>query len=97
MHAGNLAFWLTDPLPFRLAPAYDMLPMLWAPGPQGEIMPRRFTPTPPTPENHGPWSEAFGWAADFWERVAGDGELSPEFARIAQEAQAATASLKTRL
>jgi len=25
MHFGNLAFWFDDALPFRLAPAYDML------------------------------------------------------------------------
>ena len=40
MHFGNLAFWLADTLPFQVAPAYDMLPMLWAPGLQGEIVDR---------------------------------------------------------
>jgi serine/threonine protein kinase HipA of HipAB toxin-antitoxin module len=28
MHFGNLAFFLNDTLPFRVTPAYDMLPML---------------------------------------------------------------------
>jgi serine/threonine protein kinase HipA of HipAB toxin-antitoxin module len=34
MHFGNLTFWLGDTLPFQVAPAYDMLPMLWAPSGQ---------------------------------------------------------------
>ena len=40
MHHGNFAFWMDDALPFRPAPSYDMLPMLWSPGPQGEIIER---------------------------------------------------------
>ena len=49
MHFGNLAFWLDDTLPFRVAPAYDMLPMLWALGLQGEIAELTFSPAPPLP------------------------------------------------
>ena len=33
MHFGNLALFLEPELPLRLAPTYDMLPMLWAPRP----------------------------------------------------------------
>lgn len=86
MHAGNLAFFLTDVLPLRITPCYDMLPMLWAPGPQGEIIPRRFAPAPPVPSLSEPWREAAAMAEDFWQRVAGDPRTSPEFRQTADEA-----------
>ena len=86
MHFGNLAFFLEDSAPLRVAPAYDMLPMLWAPGSQGEIIDRVFSPAPPVPAMANPWREAAGWAGDFWNRVAGDPRLSTEFGSIARNA-----------
>lgn len=83
MHAGNLSFWLTNSLPFRLSPAYDMLPMLWAPGPQGEIVPRHYAPSPPLPSALEAWSEAASWALLFWKRVTDDKRFSPDFHAIA--------------
>ena len=94
MHFGNLAFFLDDSLPLRVAPAYDMLPMLWAPGSQGEIIGRQFAPAPPLPAMMGPWREAAEWAEDFWSRVSEDIRLSPEFARIADDARAGVARLR---
>lgn len=87
MHFGNLAFWLDDTLPFRVAPSYDMLPMLWAPGLQGEIIDRTFSPAPPLPLAVAQWQEAAGWALDFWERVAADPRLSLDFVNFAREAR----------
>lgn len=86
MHFGNLAFWLDDALPFRVAPAYDMLPMLWAPGPQGELIERRFSPVPPVPAAMVAWREAAQWAEEFWRNLAADGRLSEEFAGFARDA-----------
>lgn len=83
MHFGNLAFFLTDSLPLRVTSAYDMLPMLWSPGSQGEIIGRTFAPAPPLPAMTDAWREAAVWAEDFWTRVAGDGRLSPDFAGLA--------------
>lgn len=94
MHFGNLAFFLDDTLPFRVTPAYDMLPMLWAPGSQGELIERQFAPVPPLPAMTEPWREAAGWAEDFWNRVAADIRLAPEFARIADDARAMVARLR---
>jgi len=88
MHFGNLAFWLEDSLPFRVAPAYDMLPMLWAPGPQGELVERAFSPAPPLPAARETWLEAAGWSVAFWERVAADARLSPEFLDFSGRARA---------
>lgn len=86
MHAGNLAFFLSDTLPLRVTPCYDMLPMLWAPGPQGEIVTRRFAPIPPVPSWLDPWREAAAMADDFWQRMANDARISPEFRLTAAEA-----------
>ncbi len=86
MHFGNLAFFLDDTLPFRVTPAYDMLPMLWAPGSQGEMVARDFAPAPPIPALTGAWREAAVWAEDFWQRVAADSRLSPEFSSIVRDA-----------
>jgi hypothetical protein len=86
MHAGNLAFRITDTLPFELAPAYDMLPMLWAPGPQGELMDRTFAPQPPVPAAAEAWREMLSLAREFWNRVIADQRVSREFAAIARKA-----------
>jgi hypothetical protein len=94
MHFGNLAFFLDDTLPFRVAPAYDMLPMLWAPGSQGELTERKFAPAPPLPAMVESWREASGWAEIFWDRVAEDVWLSPEFARTVDDARAVIAQLR---
>jgi len=95
MHAGNLAFWMDDALPFRITPAYDMLPMLWAPGAQGEIMERAFAPPPPLPASRKLWQEASAWAALFWDRVANDTRLSAEFGHFARTSSALLQRLRT--
>ncbi len=85
MHAGNLAFWLTDDSPLSIAPTYDMLPMLWAPAAGGELVERRFAPVPPTPAQAESWTVAARWALEFWERVAGDSMISASFRAIADQ------------
>lgn len=87
MHFGNLSFWLDDTLPLRPAPAYDMLPMAWAPSAQGELIERPFAPPPPLPTIAPAWSEAAGWAREFWRRVAADPAVTPEFAARARGAE----------
>jgi hypothetical protein len=81
-HGGNLSFWLDDRLPFRLAPAYDMLPMFWAPGAQGEVHDRSHQPAPPMPRDEGVREETRSWAMGFWDRVGEAEEISPAFRRV---------------
>jgi hypothetical protein len=88
MHFGNLAFWLDDALPFRPTPAYDMLPMGWAPSTQGEVVERTFGPRAPLPGVRPAWAEAATWAAEFWRRVGEDAAVSAEFREIARGAGA---------
>lgn len=85
MHSGNLAFFLGDTLPLQVTPSYDMLPMQWAPGPQG-IVNRPFAPAPPVPMLLEPWRDASAMAQDFWDRVAADTRISPGFRRAAEDA-----------
>ena len=94
MHFGNLSFYLDDSLPFRVAPSYDMLPMQWAPGVQGEISSHALTPLPPIPSELAAWREAAGWAEDFWNRVAADPRLSADFVRLAAGAGATVRKLR---
>jgi hypothetical protein len=94
MHFGNLSFWLDDTLPFRPAPAYDMLPMAWAPSVQGEMIERPFAPPPPLPATLPAWSDAAGWAEDFWARVAVDPAVTSEFAQRARQAGEQVARLR---
>ncbi len=96
MHAGNLSFHLTDALPFELAPAYDMLPMLWAPGPQGELMERAFAPQPPVPAAAEAWRQMLEPAREFWNRVAADERISRESTAAARTAGATLARLAGR-
>ena len=86
MHFGNLALWMSDDLPFRLAPVYDMLPMLWAPSAQGELVNRRHAPEPPIPAMRDAWHEAAEWADQFWGNLASDQRLSKEFICFAEQA-----------
>jgi hypothetical protein len=90
---GNLVVG-DDSLPFQVTPAYDMLPMLWAPGSQGELIERRFAPAPLLPAMVEPWREAAGWAENFLDRVAADSRLSPEFGLMAREGGAVVRQLR---
>ena len=94
MHFGNLAFFLEDSVPLQVTPAYDMLPMLWAPGSQGERVERQFFPAPPLPAMTEPWREAVGWAEIFWQRVVADPRLSVEFGTVVREAAAVVGQLR---
>ncbi len=87
MHPGNLAFYLDDPSPLRVAPVYDMLPMLWAPGPQGEMPERSFTPSRPIPAMAAAFSQAAPMAKEFWQRIANDPRISKPFSKIAAQAR----------
>ena len=83
MHFGNLTFFLGDTLPLRLAPSYDMLPMLWSPK-GAEIVDRSFVPLPPSPRHLSDWNIAASWAASFWQQLAADPRISSAFADIAK-------------
>lgn len=86
MHRSNTSLWFGDSLPFGLTPSYDMLPMLFAPGAQGDLGPRTFSPRPPLPAVASVWPEAAHAAVEFWNQISGDERVSRDFRTIAQGA-----------
>lgn len=88
MHLGNAGLVLADARPLALAPAYDMLPMHFRPAASGEVVPRDYAVTLPTPEFRDDWRIAAAIARDFWRRVADDAGISGDFRGIAAGADA---------
>jgi len=78
MHLGNMSFLLTPKPPLTLAPVYDMLPMIYRPGLEGQIPGIQKLPEAP-PSQKG---EA-AMARDFWARVASHHAVSASFREIA--------------
>ena len=85
MHSGNLSFLTEDFQNFRLAPVYDMTPMMYAPSSQGEISIKEFRPPTPAPTSLTAWRAARVIAAEFWTTVAAHPEVSANFKEIAVE------------
>lgn len=83
-HHGNISLLLREHR-WQLAPAYDMLPMLYAPV-GGELVPRDFGAQPPRPGVHtlAVWPRARELALRFWERAANDPRISAGFRATAQ-------------
>ena len=79
MHTGNLSFAPNDGL--SLAPAYDMLPMLYAPLAGGEVPVRSFEPALPLPPQRAAWEAACAAAIAFWDRAAADERIGAAFRR----------------
>ena len=92
MHDGNLAFRPG----LVLAPAYDMLPMAYAPMRGGELPNREFSPDPPLPAEAPIWIEAAKAAVYFWNLCAEDTRISPDFRRVCDENGRNMAALLSR-
>jgi hypothetical protein len=71
MHLENLSFEPTGGR-LRLAPAYDMLPMRYAPLPGGELPAGDWTPPMPLPRQRDTWLQACWAALAFWDLMAED-------------------------
>jgi hypothetical protein len=80
-HLGNLA--CIDPYDgqFKLAPIYDMLPMLFAPS-HDEIVPRVFEPPEPAAATMRAWSKAREVAEEYWRGLTQDQRISAGFREI---------------
>ena len=94
MHAGNLSFLsAAGAQPYQLAPAYDMLPMAYAPARTGD---RRqadsLAAVALTPQiGKTIWLEAYQLAQTFWQQLNQESRLSDEFRAIATASQQALA------
>ncbi len=80
-HFGNVSFFVEGAGRLRLAPAYDMLPMLFAP--QGTtLLERGLEPSPPTAATFDVWPDAAHHALDYWARLAELPELNSGFREL---------------
>jgi hypothetical protein len=84
MHEGNLAFvpGAEGEPPLELAPAYDMLPMLYAPARGVELPQREFAPSLPLPVEREDWLAAADAALAFWRTAAADERISAGFRAV---------------
>lgn len=80
MHDGNLSFRPG----LRLAPAYDMLPMLYAPQRGVEVPTPDFLPPLPMPAEREVWLAARSAAERFWEAAAGDRRIGDVFRAVCE-------------
>ena len=96
MHAGNLAFFLTSPT-LTLTPAYDMLPMSFAPNSAGYM--RADAPVIELDSSVGRtvWQKALAMADRYWLQMSSDDAWSEDFRRIAQEMQKGLKSLEPQI
>ncbi|MEQ8034877.1 type II toxin-antitoxin system HipA family toxin YjjJ [Xanthomonas sp. WHRI 6106] len=97
MHLGNAALILADTLPLRLAPVYDMLPMVLRPASSGEIVPRDIEIPAPTVGQFAQWRRAAEMAEQFWQRCIDDDALSDQMHGIATRALASLRRTAARL
>lgn len=95
-HFGNVSFFVEEDLALRLAPTYDMLPMILAPAAE-VVVARPFEPRAPTGSTLDVWHDAAGWALRFWRIVEEGTALEPEVRRFAREAAEAIGALSARL
>jgi len=80
MHFGNLTFLIEPEV--KLSPAYDMLPMLYAPLAGGEVPERQFLANLPMPAEQDEWSKAFIMALEFWDIASNDPRITDAFKQI---------------
>lgn len=97
MHEGNLSFvpgpvpegGQAKAVPLALAPAYDMLPMRYAPVRGVELPPRDYQPALPLPQERADWLPAAAAAIAFWHRAGADKRISAPFRAICRANAAA--------
>lgn len=88
MHSGNLSFYVDDvnAPKIRLAPVYDMLPMMWRP----DIHSGNLDPSPlreiRLPVGYAAEAGlARSWAVDYWQQAGVDVQLSAELRALCAE------------
>lgn len=81
MHLGNLSF-----VPgLIVAPAYDMLPMMYSPSRGGELPGAAFVVAEPLPREREAWQEAAAVGVEYWRRCASDSRVSDGLRTVCRE------------
>ena len=79
MHNGNLSFTTDEGRPYALAPAYDMLPMGFAPRSGGALPHALPAPSLHPSVPHAAWARALAWASDYLARLHNEPAFSADF------------------
>jgi hypothetical protein len=95
-HFGNLSFFDEYRGNFRLAPVYDMLPMLFAPE-HNQIVARTFVAPDPTADTLRAYGRSAVLAEQYWRQVSADDRISNEFRAMARECQGSVANSAARV
>lgn len=93
MHFGNLSLRFDGRWPLRLAPSYDMLPMLYAPQ-RGEVRDPPFVPRSPLTRALEQGRAAQAAAVRYWQRLADDARITPAFRAISASNAASVEALR---
>jgi hypothetical protein len=83
-HQGNLSLSWGPGQQFSLLPCYDMLPMLYRPNTQGEVVDRRLSLDAMDKLNLQQLPRAAMLAGQFWEAVLADDRVSDDFKAVAR-------------
>jgi hypothetical protein len=95
-HFGNVTFFVSASGALRLAPAYDMLPMIMAPA--AEILVEHpFEPAPPAGTALKEWKAAAPWALRYWRELAGERAVDVAVRQRAREAAIAVERVARRV
>ena len=85
MHPGNICLQLTAQMPLSLCPAYDMLPMHYAPNRSGDVPTKPIDPVLPRPENMPLWRPMAKAAINYWRMISEDQQYTDQYRLIAEE------------
>jgi len=97
MHHGNLSFVAEHGRPYQLAPAYDMLPMAFAPR-SGGVLPNSLPPARlHSSVQPGTWRQALLLADEFIGRMNEDGRLSDDWRPCAEALAQHVADARMRI
>jgi hypothetical protein len=92
-HFGNISLIMNEGSGlFGLAPAYDMLPMVYRPI-DGAVPAQTFIPPPAVPGAPAEWSSALECASLFWGRAADDPRISDDFRSLCSQNQSSVGRL----
>jgi DNA-binding transcriptional ArsR family regulator len=94
-HFGNVTLFDRYEGPLKLAPAYDMLPMLFAPQ-SDQIVERQYEPIRPTAATLSLWPHARALADEYWERITREPTLSDDFRELGGRCLASLRTVSSR-
>ncbi len=80
---GTNAATQIEPTRYKLAPAFDQLPMLYAPTTDGQLVERTFVPPTASADTWDVWDDAEALALTFWRRASEIESLSSGMKEIA--------------